>query len=31
VPTATPWGMMILGLAFLGALGWMLRARRSLR
>jgi LPXTG-motif cell wall-anchored protein len=31
VPTAGNWGMMMLGLAFMGALAWMLRARRSLR
>lgn len=31
VPTAGNWGMMMLGLAFLGAMAWLLRARRSLR
>jgi hypothetical protein len=31
VPTVGNWGLMILGLAFLGAIGWMLRARRSLQ
>jgi hypothetical protein len=31
VPTAGNWGMTILGLAFLGAMAWMLRARMSLR
>jgi cbb3-type cytochrome oxidase subunit 3 len=31
IPTAGNWGMTILGLAFLGAMAWMLRARRSLR
>lgn len=31
IPTAGHWGLMILGLAFLGAMAWMLRARRSLR
>jgi cbb3-type cytochrome oxidase subunit 3 len=30
IPTASNWGMAILALAFLGAIGWMLRARRSL-
>jgi hypothetical protein len=31
IPTVGHWGLMILGLAFLGAIGWMLRARRSLQ
>jgi cbb3-type cytochrome oxidase subunit 3 len=31
IPTGGNWGMAILGLAFLGAMAWMLRARRSLR
>ena len=31
IPAAENWGMMILGLAFLGAMAWMVRARRSLR
>jgi cbb3-type cytochrome oxidase subunit 3 len=30
IPTANTWGMGILAVAFLGAIGWMLRARRSL-
>ena len=30
IPTVGNWGMMILGLAFLGAITWMLKARRSL-
>jgi cbb3-type cytochrome oxidase subunit 3 len=30
IPTAGNWGMTILSLAFLGAMAWMLRARRSL-
>lgn len=28
VPTVGNWGMMVLGLAFLGAMTWMLKARR---
>lgn len=31
IPTAGNWGTLILGLAFLGAMAWMLRARRSLQ
>jgi hypothetical protein len=31
IPTTGEWGMMILALAFLGAIAWMVRARRSLR
>jgi LPXTG-motif cell wall-anchored protein len=31
IPAAGNWGMVILGLAFLGAIAWMVRARRSLR
>jgi cbb3-type cytochrome oxidase subunit 3 len=31
IPAAENWGMVILGLAFLGAMAWMVRARRSLR
>lgn len=31
IPAAENWGMVILGLAFLGAIAWMVRARRSLR
>lgn len=29
VPTVGNWGMMVLGLAFLGAMAWMLKARRA--
>jgi LPXTG-motif cell wall-anchored protein len=31
IPTAGNWGMSLLGLAFLGAMAWMLRARRRLK
>ena len=31
IPTANNWGMAALGLAFMGAMAWMLRVRRSLR
>jgi cbb3-type cytochrome oxidase subunit 3 len=31
IPAAGNWGMVILALAFLGAIAWMVRARRSLR
>jgi hypothetical protein len=31
IPAAGNWGMVILALAFLGAIAWVVRARRSLR
>jgi len=31
IPAVGNWGMVILALAFLGAIAWMVRARRSLR
>jgi fibronectin type 3 domain-containing protein len=31
ITAASPWGMTSLGLAFLGGMAWLLRARRSLR
>ena len=31
IPAAGNWGMVILALAFLGAMAWIVRARRSLR
>jgi hypothetical protein len=31
IPAVGDWGMVALGLAFLGAMAWLLRARRSLR
>lgn len=31
IPAAGNWGMVILALAFLGAIAWIVRARRSLR
>jgi hypothetical protein len=31
IPAANTWGMVALGLAFLGAMAWMRRVRRSLR
>jgi hypothetical protein len=31
IPTANNWGMLALGLAFMGAMAWMLRVQRTLR
>jgi hypothetical protein len=31
IPVAGDWGIMILGLAFVGALAWVLKSRRSLQ